>query len=62
MSTTTAANCAGDGSKSSRLATGVVFIHQPTKFAALAIGASIATDATRSGKVAGGKMEDRFQQ
>ena len=63
MFTTTAANCAGGSTKSiSRLAAGVVFIHQPTKPAAIATGASIATDATRPGKVAGGKVEDGFQQ
>ena len=63
MSTSIAAHYASDGSKSiSRLATGVVFIHQSTKLAALATGTSIATDATRLSEAAGGEVEDRFQQ
>ena len=61
--TITAADYASDGSKPiSRVAAGIVFIHHRTKFAALATGAGIATDATRPGEVAGGKVEDGFQQ
>ena len=63
MFITTAAHCASDGTKSiGRLAAGVLFIYQPTKPAAIATGAGVATDATRPGKVASGKMENRFQQ
>ena len=63
MFITAAANSASDGAESiSRLATSIVFIHQPTKLAAISIRTIIPTDTTRPGKAAGGKMENRFQQ
>ena len=63
MLATTAATYTGDGTKSIRcVAAGVVCIHHPTKPVAIATGANIAADPTRPGKVAGGKVEDRFQQ
>ena len=63
MLTTTAATYTSDGAKSIRcVGAGVVCIHHPTKPVAITIGANIAADTTRLGKVAGGKVEDRFQQ
>ena len=63
VTTTTAATYASGSSKSiSRRGAGVVCIHHPTKPVAIATGANIAADTTRLGKIAGGKVEDRFQQ
>ena len=63
MFTPNAPTRASDGAKSiGRLAAGVLFIHQPTQPTAIATGTSIATDATRSGEIARGKVEDRLRQ